>query len=54
MSNQSYQTKRPVLQQKAQPAKTTKQIEADKKLEKSKIASVISSKPERSRAHGTD
>lgn len=54
MSNQPYQTKRPVLQQKAQPAKTTKQIEADKKLEKSKIASVISSKPERSRAHGKD
>lgn len=54
MTNQSYQTKRPVLQQKVQPAKTAKQIEADKKLEKSKIASVISGKPERSRARGTD
>jgi hypothetical protein len=48
MSNQPYQTKRPVTQQKAQPEKTAKQNEADKKLEKSKIASVISSKPERS------
>ncbi|MDX2073782.1 MAG: hypothetical protein SFX19_05380 [Alphaproteobacteria bacterium] len=54
MSKQPYQTKQPVLQQKAQPQKTAKQNEADKKLEKSKIASVISSKPERSRAHRTD
>jgi hypothetical protein len=47
MSNEPYQTKRPVTQQKPQPEKTAKQNEADKKLERSKIASVISGKPQR-------
>lgn len=39
---------------KPQPERTTKQIEANRKLEKSKITSVISSKPKRSQVHGTD
>ncbi len=54
MSSEPYQTKRPANQQKSQPEKTAKQIETDKKLERSKIASAISGRPERSRAHGTD
>ena len=54
MSNEPYQTKRPANQQKSQPEKNTKQNEADKKLERSKIASAISSRPERNRAQGKD
>lgn len=54
MPKQSPQKKRPALVQKAQPEKTTKQIEADKKLEKTQSASTFSAKPGRRRVYGTD
>jgi hypothetical protein len=54
MSNKPFETKESAFQKKPQLEKNAKQIEADKKLAQSKVASVISRKHERNRTQGSD